>query len=303
MAARIANKSANYTPATAGFLLSVRAAGRTAKTERTYRQALEALHRFTADSGMPQLGALTAEHLREFFLFLYERGCKPGGVSVRYRALQQYYKWLVAEGERPDNPLSRIPPPRIAEQVMPHYTPEDVKAVLAAARSPKTMMSLRDRAIILTLYDTGVRGQELCGLTTASADLRGLTLKVDAGKGGHQRLIGIGYRTAQAIERYLRHRPADSRWLFISERGNRLTFDCVRLMLERRFRQAGIEFKGLHAFRRGFAIAYLDSGGEPMDLRTLCGWSSEQMLRRYTKATETERALRGHRTHSPGDKL
>ena len=51
------------------------------------------------------------------------------------------------------------------------------------------------------------------------------------------------------------------------------------------------------------ATAYLDSGGNPEDLRTLAGWESPQMLRRYTKATETERALRGHRTHSPADKL
>ena len=68
-------------------------------------------------------------------------------------------------------------------------------------------------------------------------------------------------------------------------------------------RVTGLRFRGMHAFRRGFAITFLDAGGDPKDLRTLAGWDSPQMLRRYTKATETTRALKAHRRFSPVDRL
>ena len=74
---------------------------------------------------MPGVAALSTEHLRKFFNDLCKRGNKPASVSVRYRALQQFYKWLVAEGERQDNPMERIPAPRVPETLQPHYSEED----------------------------------------------------------------------------------------------------------------------------------------------------------------------------------
>ena len=154
-------------PCLTGYLLALRAAGRAEKTVNTYASALGVLRRFCHDRGMPALTALSTEHLREFFNQLYKQGNKPASVSVRYRALQQFYKWLVIEGERQDNPMERIPAPRVPETLQPHYNEEDLRRVLAkipaTGRDP---LILRNRAIVLTLYDTGLRGNELCGLRT-----------------------------------------------------------------------------------------------------------------------------------------
>jgi site-specific recombinase XerD len=289
--------------AAGGFLLALRAHGRRESTERAYKQALDGLRKFTQAKGMPPVAALTTEHLREYFLSLYKRGLKPTSVSVWYRALQQFYKWLVEEGERPDNPIARIPAPRVPEQILPHYSPEDVKRVLGGigVRS-REWGALRDRALVLTLFDTGLRAQELCDLGMEDMDLRGLSFLVH-GKAGKQRLVGIGYQTATALERYHRRRKLPCRWVFSGKDGDQMTFNGVKLALKRRFDAAGVGFHGVHAFRRGFAIAFLEAGGGPEDLRTLAGWESPQMLRRYTKATETERALKAHRSFSPGDQL
>ena len=252
---------------------------------------------------MPALAALSTEHLREFFNHLYQRGNKPAGVSVRYRALQQFHKWLVVEGERPDNPMERIPAPRIPETIQPHYSVEDVQRVLAkippTSRDP---LALRNRAIVLALYDTGLRGSELCGLRTDDLDLRDLSVRVTQGKAGKERRVGISPLTAQAIERYHRRRQP-SPWMFAATGGTAMSFNALRLVLERLFKSTGIAFRGVHAFRRGFAITFLDAGGDPEDLRTLAGWESPQMVRRYTKATETSRALKAHRRFSPVDQL
>jgi site-specific recombinase XerD len=287
---------------TVGFLLSLRASGRSPKTERIYREALENLQRFADANGLPEPAYMTTAHLRAFLMDMYERGLRDTTVAINYRSLRSFYKWLVTEEEREDDPLKRISPPKVAERVMPHYGADEVERLLVVCGG-KGKFDLRDTALILTLFDSGLRGSELCGLDRDDVDLKALTLHVRQGKGKKERLAGIGYRTAQVIDRYLRRRGDDEPALFLSRYGDRMTFNGVRLLLQRRFGQAGLKFSGTHAFRRGFAIAYLESGGSPEDLRVLAGWDSPSMVLRYTKATKTERALRGHRQHSPADKL
>jgi site-specific recombinase XerD len=289
-----------------GFLLSLRASGKSPKTELKYRESVELLDRFVKEMGMPPIEKLTAEHLRHYFMACFDKGNKASTVDTRYRSLQAFYKWLIEEGERTDNPLTRIKAPRVEQVIQPHYTPEDINRVLLACDT--SVVGLRDKAIILTLFDTGLRASELCSLQVGDLNLKAMTLHVRKGKGKKERIVGIGYKPSQAIERYLRKR-ADymyleaSPWLFANWYGEELTENALTLMLGKRFRASGATFRGAHAFRRGFAIAYLDSGGSPEDLRVLAGWDSPQMLRRYTKATEGERALRGHRLHSPADAL
>lgn len=292
-----AQSVANFSTA-AGFFLSIRAAGRSPKTERVYRQSLEALERFRVATGMPPVTAMTAEHLREFLLSLYERGNAASTVRTRYAALRAFYRWLVAEGEIRENPLSRIPAPRVPEKLQPHYGPDQVRKVLGIRRSS---LDTRDRAIIMLLYDTGLRASELTALRVTDLDLHQLSVKV-VGKGNRERIVGVGHATAEVLHRYLRRRK-EAPWLFMGRRGRPLSFSGLTLMLRRRFAAAGVPFGGIHGFRRAFAISYLEGGGDPLDLKTLAGWQSTAMLLRYTKATERERALKGHRQFSPGDRL
>ncbi|MGH8262637.1 MAG: tyrosine-type recombinase/integrase, partial [Steroidobacteraceae bacterium] len=77
----------------------------------------------------------------------------------------------------------------------------------------------------------------------------------------------------------------------------------LRMCLKRRFRDAGVPFHGVHAFRRTFAIAYLEAGGSAQDLQEIAGWQSIQMVQLYTRATANARALQAHRRLSPADRL
>lgn len=102
---------------------------------------------------------------------------------------------------------------------------------------------------------------------------------------------------------HLRLRATDSPWLFATLDGNRLTRNALKLALSRAFEAAGVEFKGIHAFRRGSGIEYLRQGGQAEDLRVLMGWRSPEMIRRYVKAAEVERATAAHKRFSPADHL
>ena len=282
------------------FSVSLRAGGRKEKTEETYRNALRYLGRFLSEKGMPDVAQVSTEHLREYFRSLYDRGLQPSSISVQYRALATFYKWLVEEGERQDNPLERIPPPLLEEKIQPHYGAAELQAILKRLPAvTHNLRLLRNRAVVLTLADSGLRGAELCGLRREDVDLRELTLRVEKGKGGRWREVSISHTTAEAIDRMLRRRQDESEWLFVTRDGRGLTTNGLRMMLDRAWRDVGLEFRGVHAFRRGWAITMLDAGADPSDVKTLAGWESDQMLRRYTRATETQRAKRSHTKFSP----
>ncbi|MDP6494969.1 MAG: tyrosine-type recombinase/integrase [Dehalococcoidia bacterium] len=285
-----------------GFLLDLGASGRSPKTLFIYGDSVKRLSAFARDLGFPLLATIGRDHVRHWLMSLHQKGNKPGAVHVRYRSANRFFKWCVKEGEREDNPVDHIDPPRLPQVIQPYYEPPEVEAVLKAI-GRKSTYALRDTAVVLTLFDSGVRAAELCGMQIEDLDWRGLSIKV-TGKAGKERHVGIGHKTGVAIERYLRRRQSKSPWLWLTT-GNRGPFtpNGLRMMLERHFQAAGVPFRGAHGFRRGFAMAYLAAGGQENDLKELGGWSSYQMVSRYARGNAGERAVNAHKKLSPGDRL
>ena len=115
------------------FVLSLQARGRSKATLSTYSEAIENLRRFAGEKGMPPLLALSGEHLRAFFKELYDRGNKPGSVRNRWASLSAFYGWAEEEGELPNgSPMDRVKPPQVPDQILPHYTLEDITRLLKA---------------------------------------------------------------------------------------------------------------------------------------------------------------------------
>ena len=172
----------------------------------------------------------------------------------------------------------------------------------------KDLLALRDRAVILFLTDTGLRGQELCDVRSGDVDREARQVHVVSGKGGKGRKVAYSSDTANAISRYVRRRGGWEKLgrtaaLFAMRGGDPIRINALRGLLKRRCAQAGVEFRGIHAFRRTFGIGFLEAGGDPLDLKELAGWSSWSMLHRYTRATARSRALRAHEEHSPVARL
>lgn len=283
------------------FRLILRAEGLSEKTYVIYADAVRRLGAFRVERGMPPLTAMTSEHIREFLGEMQGRNA-PSTVNQRYRSLGRFYKWLLDEGEVRENPMLRIKPPNVPDRLKEHYGTESIERVLKAC-GERSWTALRDRAMVLVLYDTGVRASELCGMCMDDIDLDEQAVKV-IGKGRKERLMPLGAKAALAVDKYLRKRPqtvADHVW--VSTRGQPMTFNALRICLRRRFDEAGVPFKGIHGFRRSFAIAFLDAGGYAEDLQQIAGWNSLQMVQRYTKATASARARHAHKKLSPADRL
>jgi integrase/recombinase XerC len=176
------------------FILALGAGGRKAKTLSVYGDSIRSLSNFAVELGLPGLASMDRTHVRHWLNSLHQKGNKPATVSVRYRSLNRFFNWCVIEEERTDNPMDRVEPPKIPSEIQAYYTPVEVEQVVKTI-GRSTPHNLRDSAIVMVLYDSGVRAAELCGMKVKDLDWRDQSIVV-TGKPSKQCRVSIGNKAA-----------------------------------------------------------------------------------------------------------
>lgn len=214
----------------------------------------------------------------------------PASVSRKLSAIRSLYRFLQQRGLVQSNPGALVKSPKLPQQ-LPKVLPVDEVFALVETPRDDTPLGARDRAILETLYGGGLRCSELVGLDLRDLDRSGGTVRV-LGKGRKERLVPLGRRAREALDRWLELRPAllarprpgqEPEALFLNYRGGRLTTRWVARALDRWAKVCALRRRvHPHALRHTFATHLLDAGADLRGIQELLGHASISTTQRYT---------------------
>lgn len=270
-------------------------AERTEATARAYEAGVKAFLRWHTATYPLAEPVLDRKIVREFTIALRGAGQSPGTCRLRHAALRRFSSWLYKEGEAEADVLLGMRPPKLDKPLVPRLTDEEVAALVRACKGP-AFTDRRDEALVRLMTEGLLRAFEALALTTADVDVHQGLAVVRKGKGGKGRLVPFGPATGTAVSRYLRirrrHPLADTAPLWLPG-GGRPTFGYQGLAqaLGTRAKDAGVEGFHLHRLRHTGASRWLAAGGNAVHLKAVGGWSSLDMVGRYTEDDAARQAI------------
>lgn len=271
--------------------ISLRSQNKSPTTITSYKRGARLYLDWCERSGHP--AELTRAQVQTYTADLIKDGKEANTVRLRQAALRQFAKWLVDEDELADDPLVGLKPPKIPSKVVEALTDEQLRALIKACQG-KSFRDRRDEALVRLMAETGLRASEVIGLAVGDVDLTRGLVTVRKGKGAKGRVAPFGPQTAASLDRYIRqrraHKLADTGALWLGVGGKTFAYFGLNDTLRNRAKAAGIEGFHLHLMRHTAATRWLRAGGSEGGLMAVAGWSTRDMIDRYTGASASERA-------------
>jgi integrase/recombinase XerD len=214
----------------------------------------------------------------------------PRSLARHISAIRQFYKFLLTDGVRQDDPTAGLDSPRLGRPLPKFLSETEVASLLAAAATQPDAEGVRLACLVELLYATGLRVSELVGLPLAAAQREPRFLLV-RGKGGRERIVPLGEPGRQALARYLACRDdfgppgQSSPWLFPSRGGSgHLTRQRCGQLLKTLAVRAGLDPDRLspHVLRHAFASHLLDRGADLRSVQQMLGHADIATTQIYT---------------------
>lgn len=248
---------------------------------------------------------MDATRLRLYLNHLQEQGLARASRARKTASLRSFFAFLTRQGVIARSPAAALRSPR-TERRLPKFLRDDQIEALLAAPDTETPLGLRDRALLETLYASGMRAGELVKLSLTDVDFDEGVIRV-IGKGDRERVTLLGRHALLALTRYLRKgRPLlagraaeDSGALFVNRYGGRLSDRSVRRMFDRYCHAAsGVLKVTPHVLRHTFATHLLAGGADLRLVQELLGHASLATTQMYTHVT-TEHLQQAYRKAHP----
>lgn len=240
---------------------------------------------------------LTPQHVRAFLADSAKR-LAPTTLKARYVAVARFFAWSLEQGYIEDNPVKKVRAPKPPDQGHEAFSAEEARRLVKyAGLNPRRFCAARDRAIMLTLFGTGVRAEELCGIHVADVDFKARRILIH-GKGARDRRVPLGDDAARAIRRYQRERDAKLRernselpHLWISTRGNAMPYTSLYATLRAVGDAAGVANVHPHRCRHTFAVEFYRRHKDIMAVRAVLGHAHVEQTQTYLRSLGVDYGL------------
>jgi integrase/recombinase XerD len=265
--------------------------GARANTLDAYARDLEDA-RAEVRGGLKSAGA---EAIEAYVAGMGRRGLSPATARRRISALRQFYRFLLGENMRADDPTSRLDAPKRARALPKTLSVTEIERLIATVETP------RYKALIELMYGAGLRVSELVSLPLRTAPKPGQEHMVIEGKGGKERIVALGRPALAALEEHLvaragglpkaeAQRERAARWLFpsASAADGKLTRRRVGQILEAAAAKAGLDPARVspHVLRHAFATHLVEGGADLRTVQTLLGHADIATTQIYTHVAE-----------------
>jgi integrase/recombinase XerC len=233
--------------------------------------------------------------IRRFMTALADKQYCKSTTARKLATLRSFYKFLVKRNYVTANPVTTIKTPKQDKRLPRYLEFEEVQKLLNTPMADN-WLGVRDRAILETLYSTGMRVSELVGLNLEDVDFLGEVIHV-RGKGKKERISPIGAKALQSIQQYIEYRNKrmqndnsfDAKVLFANKHGKRLSTRSVRRKMDKYLRQAGLDPTiSPHTLRHSFATHMLNNGADLRSVQELLGHQSLSTTQIYTHVTTSK---------------
>lgn len=230
-------------------------------------------------------------------------GLKGSSSARVLSTLRRFYRYCIREGRLQDDPCAQVMSPKLGRPLPKSLSEDEVEALLQAPDLRKAI-GLRDKAMLETLYATGLRVSELVGLNMVELNLSVGVLRI-VGKGNKERLVPIGEQASQCLQDYqaqsrpalLKEKVSDA--VFVTARGSSMTRQAFWYLIKKYAQQAGIQsVLSPHTLRHAFATHLLNHGADLRSIQMLLGHADLSTTQIYTHIAR-ERLQSMHARHHP----
>jgi integrase/recombinase XerC len=281
--------------------------GYSPNTCRSYQRDLDAFASFVGGQ-WPENRPVTVEDIDPLMIRGYlgalHKTIKKSSIARKLASLRSFFRFLLKNGVIESNPGELILTPKQDKHVPEYLTVDEIFRLLDDAISDRSVPGLRSRAMMETLYSTGIRVSELVGLDVEDVDHAQGFIRV-LGKGNKERIVPIGHKALQAIVEYREALQNNSGRagkpggpLFLNGRGSRLTTRSVARALDKLVVSCALYSSvSPHTLRHTFATHMLDAGADLRVVQELLGHKSLSTTQKYTHVSIDKLMETYDRTH------
>ncbi|MCK9594608.1 MAG: site-specific tyrosine recombinase XerD [Candidatus Omnitrophica bacterium] len=269
----------------------------------SYRDDLVTYSGFLKSLGLDAFSKANRSAVTDFMFFQKDKGLAPNSIARRLAAIRMFHRFLVRERVLKNDPTSLVDSPKLWQKIPETLSVNEAEALISQPNL-RDDQGIRDRAILETMYATGMRVSEVVNLRIDNVNKEVGFLRC-IGKGNKERIIPLGKKAVISLERYISSsrrnllKKKESEFLFLNRFGKKISRQSLWKIVKLYSRMAGIK-KPMkpHILRHSFATHLLERGADLRSVQEMLGHSNISTTQIYTHINK-DRLKSIHRMYHP----